>query len=223
MCRDSFLFFRPSKEKHSLAYPIIYLGYSHIHQGIYFRPFGNFLAYYLFIKRNLYKAGLSLFVASLTLFYADVFYIRISQLIIDTKPDILLHITTDHSWAFDEQGNQIKDIQLLGDKNWSDIIRRRQIQQVFERISIPSFLIGHGFGIGVPVRKIHMEIAYLEIFHKQGLIGLVFWLILFFVIWHHYRMAVLNQQGATALPFFMGHFLFSFNPQPINTSTIQLD
>ncbi|MCZ6520041.1 MAG: hypothetical protein O6848_00915, partial [Bacteroidetes bacterium] len=128
-------------------------------------------------------------------------------------------LTTGHSWAFDEQGNQIKDIQLLGDKNWSDIIRRRQIQQVIERISIPSFFIGHGFGMGIPVRKIHMEIAYLEIFHKQGLFGLVFWLILFFVIIHHYRQAVLNQQGAAALPFFMGAlfiFIQSVTNQYIN-------
>ena len=110
-------------------------------RGFIFALSVTFLAYYLFIKRNLYKAGLSLIVATLTLFYADVFYIKISQLIIDTKPDFLLGITTDHSWAFDEQGNQIKDIQLLGDKNRSDIVRRRQIQQVIERISIPSFFI----------------------------------------------------------------------------------
>lgn len=60
----------------------------------------------------------------------------------------------------------------------SDIDRIIQIHQVIERIDYKSFLIGHGFGIGVPIRPIHFEISYLEIFHKQGILGLLFWMII---------------------------------------------
>jgi hypothetical protein len=68
-------------------------------------------------------------------------------------------------------------IEFFGNRNASDSIRFIQIHQVFESITPLSFFVGHGFGIGVPIREVHMEIAYLEIFHKQGLIGLLFWLI----------------------------------------------
>jgi len=67
-------------------------------------------------------------------------------------------------------------IEFLGDRSKSDSIRFIQIEQVFESITPLSFFIGHGFGIGVPIREMHMEIAYLEIFHKQGILGLLFWL-----------------------------------------------
>ena len=69
------------------------------------------------------------------------------------------------------------------DRGESDMIRITQIKQVQERITPLSFLIGHGFGEGVPIRDNHMEINYLEIFHKQGILGLLFWVfILIYVI-----------------------------------------
>jgi len=58
----------------------------------------------------------------------------------------------------------------------SDRIREMQLQQVKDAVSPVSFIVGHGFGDGVRVRKNHMEINYLEIFHKQGIIGIAFWL-----------------------------------------------
>lgn len=57
----------------------------------------------------------------------------------------------------------------------SDAIRTVQIKQVFQNMNFVSLLIGHGFGIGIPVREVHMEIAFLEILHKQGVLGLLFW------------------------------------------------
>jgi hypothetical protein len=54
----------------------------------------------------------------------------------------------------------------------SDSARIEQIEQVFQRITPTSLFFGHGFGIGVPIREVHFEIAYLEVFHKQGLLGL---------------------------------------------------
>jgi len=69
-------------------------------------------------------------------------------------------------------------LEALGDKSASDSIRVVQVQQVFERINPISFFIGHGFGVGVPIRPGHMEITYLEIVHKQGILGLAFWLLI---------------------------------------------
>jgi len=67
----------------------------------------------------------------------------------------------------------------MNDKINSDSVRIQTIHQVFERINLFSLFFGHGFGVGVPIREYKMEIAYLEIFHKQGLLGLSFWLLLF--------------------------------------------
>ncbi|NNV55522.1 hypothetical protein [Limnovirga soli] len=67
-------------------------------------------------------------------------------------------------------------VSLSFDRTESDYVRTTQIQQVYDRIDLPSFFIGHGFGEGVPVRDNHLEINYLEIFHKQGIIGIIFWL-----------------------------------------------
>ncbi|MCM4150239.1 hypothetical protein DHD05_01435 [Arenibacter sp. N53] len=74
----------------------------------------------------------------------------------------------------------------LGNKNQSDSVRLQQIQQVIERIDPISFFIGHGFGNGVPIRTVHMEIGYLEVFHKQGILGLVIWFIFFTVLYNAY-------------------------------------
>jgi hypothetical protein len=51
-----------------------------------------------------------------------------------------------------------------------------------DAITPTSIVMGHGFGEGVRVRDNHLEIIYLEIFHKQGLIGLTFWVFILFYI-----------------------------------------
>ena len=61
------------------------------------------------------------------------------------------------------------------DRYESDLIRKQQLQQVLAAVTPVSFVIGHGFGEGVAIRDNHMEVTYLEIFHKQGIIGLIFW------------------------------------------------
>lgn len=80
------------------------------------------------------------------------------------------------------------DTTEIGNKALSDSIRIQQIIQVLERINPGSFFIGHGFGIGVPVREVHFEIAYLEIFHKQGVIGLVLWALLLVYLYKAYTV-----------------------------------
>lgn len=74
----------------------------------------------------------------------------------------------------------------LGNKNLSDSTRILQLQQVLERVNPMTFLIGHGFGNGVPIRKVHFEIGYLEVFHKQGILGLALWAILIIFIYNQY-------------------------------------
>ncbi|MGI9552862.1 MAG: hypothetical protein ACR2MT_16780 [Aurantibacter sp.] len=77
----------------------------------------------------------------------------------------------------------------IGDKALSDSIRIQQLVQVAERINPLSFFIGHGFGVGVPIREVHMEIAYLEVFHKQGILGLWLWGLFFLFLYHAYVRA----------------------------------
>jgi hypothetical protein len=71
----------------------------------------------------------------------------------------------------------------------SNSTRTVQVVQVINDITVPSIIFGHGFGIGVPSRKVHMEIAYLEIFHKQGLMGIFIWGVLFWYIYKLYCQA----------------------------------
>lgn len=59
-----------------------------------------------------------------------------------------------------------------------DATRILTIEQVINDVNPFSFMFGHGLGHGVPVRPVHMEMSFLEIFHKQGLLGLLFWALL---------------------------------------------
>lgn len=77
----------------------------------------------------------------------------------------------------------------IGDKDLSDSIRIQQLIEVVQDIGPVSFFIGHGFGIGVPIRPIHMEIGYLEVFHKQGILGLCLWGFFFWVLYNAYARA----------------------------------
>ncbi|MDO1512944.1 hypothetical protein Q2T41_09785 [Maribacter confluentis] len=93
----------------------------------------------------------------------------------------------------------------IGDKKLSDSTRVEQIVQVFNDINFPSFFIGHGFGNGVPIRPVHMEIGYLEVFHKQGLVGLCIWGTLFAYLFIEFKKE--NNTNQFRKPFLLG-FLF---------------
>lgn len=92
---------------------------------------------------------------------------------------------------------------VLGSTTTSDMIRIITMQQVWEALNPLTILIGHGFGIGVPQKPIHMEIAYLEMFHKQGIIGLIFWFAIFIMLIRWYYSAVSKGNRNIALPFLM--------------------
>ncbi|HTE29852.1 MAG TPA: hypothetical protein VK666_05725 [Chryseolinea sp.] len=85
----------------------------------------------------------------------------------------------------------------------SDSARIVQINEVLERVTPISFFIGHGFGIGVPSRPERMEITYLEMIHKQGLLGLLFWFGLIILNWIFYKRCVANGNSKLALPFML--------------------
>ena len=95
----------------------------------------------------------------------------------------------------------------LGDKIHSDSIRITQIKEVLENTNPISFFIGHGFGIGVPVREIHMEIAFAEIYHKQGIVGLTLWFLWFLHLTLKYRY--LKKFRQLGKPFYLSSiFIF---------------
>jgi hypothetical protein len=113
---------------------------------------------------------------------------------------LLIIITMLLAWSF-------ITLNLKLDKDKSDADRIVQINEVKQRVTPTSFIIGHGFGIGIPSRPVHMEISYLEIFHKQGILGLALWAILFFYGIYLYRKVPKNQKHLD--PFYLS-FLFVF-------------
>jgi hypothetical protein len=115
---------------------------------------------------------------------------------------------------------------LFGDRDYSDGIRIAQLRSVAQLASPGSAFIGHGFGQGIPGRPIHMEIAYLEIFHKQGIVGLAVWGYFLFLIWTLFRRA---RGISNTMPFFLAALFVAiqsaFNQyinNPIGLSMIML-
>lgn len=100
-------------------------------------------------------------------------------------------------------------VEALGSRDESDSIRLETIQQVLDSVDPISFFIGHGLGIGVPIRPIHMEISYLEIFHKQGVLGLAFWGLILFVLIIKFANACRYGNNLIATSFFLSS-LFVF-------------
>lgn len=72
------------------------------------------------------------------------------------------------------------------DRESSIIDRIIQVGEVIDAASPASILVGNGLGKGTDSRQIHMEISYLEIFHKQGLLGLGVWAGLFIALWRSF-------------------------------------
>jgi len=69
----------------------------------------------------------------------------------------------------------------------SDATRIETLHEVGERITPISLIFGNGLGVGVPIRPEHMEISYIEIFHKQGLLGSIWWASMFILLLMRYR------------------------------------
>jgi hypothetical protein len=61
----------------------------------------------------------------------------------------------------------------------SDEVRIQTNKEIVETTDFSSIFLGHGFGVSVPVRPIGLENSFLDIFYKQGIIGIAFWISLF--------------------------------------------
>jgi hypothetical protein len=115
-------------------------------------------------------------------------------------------------------------ITTLGNKQESVDIRKIQIEQSISIISNNEFnyFIGFGFGKGVPIRPVHMELTYLEIFFKQGILGLSFWFFIFFYCVFHFWKAWKNHVDLNIiLPWITGILVIYFqsitNPLLVNS------
>jgi len=92
---------------------------------------------------------------------------------------------------------------LAGDRSESNQTRIVTMSEALDRTTIVSTIIGNGFGIGVPERPEHMEISYLEILYKQGVLGLCWWgaLLSFLVV--RFRRALHSGKKGLAYSFFL--------------------
>ncbi|MFC4518880.1 hypothetical protein [Cupriavidus pinatubonensis] len=67
------------------------------------------------------------------------------------------------------------EIIQLAAKPDSDVVRLLDLQYIYQHTDVKSLLLGHGFGASINDRG-RIEIAWAEIFFKQGLLGLGVWL-----------------------------------------------
>ncbi|HEY0654964.1 MAG TPA: hypothetical protein VGD65_17620 [Chryseosolibacter sp.] len=122
------------------------------------------------------------------------------------KPAIYQLSTVLHTLKGYDEHIVPKD-RLLGNREASDSGRAEQFRQVVARVTPISFAVGHGFGHGVPSRPLHMEISYLEILHKQGVVGLGIWAYLFYLIYVRFYSC---GQSREAKGYFYGVCLLFF-------------
>lgn len=87
-------------------------------------------------------------------------------------------------------------------KTEGDALRLFDLQYVLDHVTWWSVLIGHGFGTGVGDR-LRIEATYLELLHKQGVLGLAFWGAIFCFTLRDLLRAMRNGHEAAALPFFL--------------------
>ena len=117
-----------------------------------------------------YTRGLYLLLA----FGLLVFYLRTREISVVKLVGLVLVILLLYELA-EVFGIFSFDQTFLANREESDTVRMVTFEQVMDRITWWSLWIGHGFGQGVPERAYHMEVSYMDIFHHQGIMGLVFW------------------------------------------------
>jgi hypothetical protein len=174
-------------------------------RGLIFALSLTYALYYLALKKNI-QSVLAVGLSVIILFYGKDIYASISEQLFQITENKIV------------QAHPILSDKLLGDREFSDNARYLQLREVVDSISPASIILGHGFGRGVASRPVHMEIAYLEIFHKQGLIGIAVWAILFLnLVFRFNKASVFSPPTATAF-FLSALFVFfqSLTNQYIN-------
>jgi hypothetical protein len=119
-----------------------------------------------------------------------------------------------------------KDLFLLalGDKGSGDKIRENQLVEWTDMLRDFSWfehLAGKGFGNGLVSRPVHMEFMYAEIYYKQGILGIAFWLGLFLLCTRYFLKIRGSNNEQLAIPFILSAaviYMQSFtNPFLINS------
>jgi len=185
-------------------------------RGFWLALFSTY-AFYYFVKPNLNVRVKGILFASLAITIVLQGQVMITK---TSKTIDQLRSTNSSAVNLPPRNN------LLGDRAYSDKGRFQQIKEVMAEVTPLSILIGHGFGNGIPARPVHMEISYLEIIHKQGILGLAFWACLFWLLFKKYRSA--PESGLRDAFFFSSLFIFlqsltnQYMNNPIGLSVILL-
>lgn len=169
------------------------------------------IGFFFFNWRDGFYSKIALSIISLAVvltftrgFVISLFLVYLFYLIFIKKKFIILLIITLSSlvaapYVWDLVSNSAKL-----DRKKSDQSRFSQINEVFQNTTIASSLVGHGFGENISSRQdLHLEIAYLEIFYKQGIVGLSFWFYFIFLIGFYFYKCMLFGNAALASPFFL--------------------
>lgn len=180
------IFYASMEEESDFAFrgdegELFYKGFLYLTIGFLFwmkekRWFISFL-YLLAIYYTQTRGFYVITMLGIVMFYLTQYKLRSSTIISLLIISLVMFFITLQLGLFD-----VEDGRVDGDE-----LRIQTFQQVIDRVTLFSFLFGHGFGYGVPIRQVHMENALLEIFHKQGVIGLAFWAVLLYKIFVYYK------------------------------------
>lgn len=145
------------------------------------------LAIYFTYTRGLYL----LLIVGILIYYLKTHRVDIIKIVAFVLVVFLLYEIAEvlEIFSFDESFKE--------NREESDYTRVLIIQQVFDAVTYWSVIIGHGFGYSIGERTTHMEISYLDIFHKQGILGLFFWAMLLYALLY-YGKSVVEKYKETA-------------------------
>jgi hypothetical protein len=174
---------------------------------------------YHLIKNQLKRVATFIVIAFTVIFFSNAIIEKLSLTLDKIQNPVVANAPKSNSST---AGNT----KLLGDRNFSDAGRFQQFTEVMSRVTLPSLFVGHGFGIGIPARPIHMEISFLEIFHKQGLLGLLFYTCLFVLVFRKYlrsdRSTLADAFFCAAIFVFFQSLTNQFVNNPIGMSMVLL-
>jgi len=143
-----------------------------------------------------FTRGLMLSTAAVYLLYITVFTpLKMKKFIVLSLSMLILVLLA--SWYIENLGDR-------GDSNNQRIIALKQVKEALTPLSL---LFGHGLGIGVEEKPEHMEITYVEIFHKQGAVGLFLWVTVFVSIIYRYIRIDNKGDRLIALPYVLSTIL----------------
>lgn len=104
----------------------------------------------------------------------------------------------------------------------TDSIRRSDIGLVRENMTLTTLAIGHGLAAKIGQRT-KIELTYLEILYKQGVVGLAFWFALFvYICWLYLRLPEVNKTLGRALLLCALFFFISTATNTVLTGSIGL-